>query len=193
MLQRPASGAATLAAILALGLATGCSERGDQTTTAPPAAEISSLPPTSAPPPGAGPASPSAAEASVPTGEGSAVIDHSPLGVFEGTLPCADCDGIRTELTLFLQPDTYLLRETYLGGSNAGKTVTSEGSWQAALGLEGEPDATVIQLDPGKPESMRSFREAGGDRLELLDPSGRRVASKSGTMLTRRTEEKEGS
>jgi copper homeostasis protein (lipoprotein) len=124
----------------------------------------------------------------MPSGEGSADLDRSPLGVFEGTLPCADCEGIRTELTLFLQPDTFMLRETRLGGRGDGETIMSEGPWRAALGMEKDPEATVIQLDPEKPDTMRSFREVGGDRLEPLDRNGQSIESKQDHALKRKAE-----
>src|SRR5215831_4012358 len=43
-----------------------------------------------------------------------------PKAVYEGVLPCADCEGIKTELTLYRKaessdPATYRLSETYLG------------------------------------------------------------------------------
>lgn len=196
MIQGPVFRSQALAAaILVLGLAAACSERKAEAPAAsePPAAAEPSPPPASAPPPAPNPASPNAAESAMPSGEGSADLDRSPLGVFEGTLPCADCEGIRTELTLFLQPDTFVLRESRLGGQGDGVTITSEGPWQAALGTEEDPDATVIQLDPEKPDTMRSFREVGGDRLELLDRSGRRIESKQDHSLKRKVEQKEGS
>lgn len=191
MIQRPAfCSQALAAAILVLGLATACSERKAETPAAlePPAAAEPSPPPAAAPPPAPSPASPNAAESAMPSGEGSADLDRSPLGVFEGTLPCADCEGVLTELTLFLQPDTFMLRETRLGGQGDGKTITSEGPWQAALGMEKDPEATVIQLNPEKPDAMRSFREVGGDRLDPLDRNGQTIETKQDHALKRKAD-----
>lgn len=179
-------------AALVLGLLAACSDRDAKPPAAGEAPPVATaLAPTSSPPPT--PASPSAAESAAPSGEAAAEIDRTPLGTFEGTLACADCAGIRTELTLYLQPDTFVLRETYLGRPDGEKTVTTEGRWEAALGIEGEPDATVIRLGPDEPESMRMFREAGGDRLEPLDRSGRPIAPEQARVLVRRPVEKEGS
>jgi len=48
-------------------------------------------------------------------------------GAYDGTLPCADCSGIETEL--ILNPDyTYSLIELYLDGER--ELVLLEGNWQ---------------------------------------------------------------
>ncbi len=186
-MSRPMLQSRTLAAAAAaLGILTACSAQENLPPDAP-RAPVAEEP---APPPSA--ASPNAAESVAPTGEVAAHLDRSPLGVFEGTLPCADCAGIRTELTLFLQPDTFTLRETYLGAADGEKTITSEGTWQAALGAADDPDATVIRIEPGDPDSSRSFREVGGDRLELLGRDGRKIDSALDYTLTRRGEPEGG-
>lgn len=186
-MPRPPPPFRSVAAAAALALIAACSAQENLPADVPraPIAQQPALPPAAA--------SPSAAESAAPTGEVAAPLDRSPLGVFEGTMPCADCAGIRTELTLFLQPDTFVLRETYLGKPDGEKSVTSEGTWHAALGAADDPDATVIRLESGDPESGRSFREVAGDRLELLDRSGRRIESTLDYTLTRRPGAGEGS
>lgn len=48
-------------------------------------------------------------------------------GVFAGVLPCADCPGIETEVTL--NPDhTYTIRRVYLERAD-GKAFTESGTW----------------------------------------------------------------
>lgn len=49
-------------------------------------------------------------------------------GTYEGTLPCKDCDGIFTELTLN-NDDTFLLHQTKLIGDKKDKT-SQEGLYQ---------------------------------------------------------------
>lgn len=49
-------------------------------------------------------------------------------GTYEGTLPCIDCDGIFTELTLN-NDNTYILNATKMMDDTKSKT-TSEGSYQ---------------------------------------------------------------
>lgn len=181
------------AAVLLLCSLAACSDHESGPSPAPeaPASSLELPPATSSAPPAA--ASPNASERMAPSGEDAAPLDRSPLGIFEGTLPCADCTGVRTELTLYLQPDTFVLRETYLGRADGEKTITTQGHWEAALGIDGDPDATVIRLGPDQPDSMRVFREAGSDRLELLDRSGRVVESTPASVLVRRADAKGGS
>ena len=156
-------------------------------TPSPPAA-ASTSPPNAAPVP----ASPNGAESAPPSGDATAELDRSALGVFEGTLPCADCSGILTELTLFLEPDTFSLKETHLGSKDGDKTLTSEGKWAMLTGSVTDPNATIVQLDPDKPDSARSFLEVGGDRLELLDRNQNRIESKLNYSLKRKADEEEG-
>jgi NlpE N-terminal domain len=54
------------------------------------------------------------------------------LGTFAGVLPCADCAGIRTELTLFAEqpsgrPVRYELKHTYLGTRDGDRTFEKGG------------------------------------------------------------------
>lgn len=86
-------------------------------------------------------------------------------GLFAGTLPCADCPGIRT--TLQLRPDArFLLHETYEGRGE--QAVASDfGRWQ-------EADGRVTLTGKGQP---RQFRRDGPDRLRLLDLAGGEIRS----------------
>jgi uncharacterized lipoprotein NlpE involved in copper resistance len=49
-------------------------------------------------------------------------------GVYADTLPCADCSGILTELTLF-SDSTFAMRERYLGAATAQRGLGSYGSF----------------------------------------------------------------
>lgn len=86
-------------------------------------------------------------------------------GLFAGTLPCADCPGIRT--TLQLRPDArFLLHELYEGRGE--QAVASDfGHWQ-------EADGRVTLAGKGQP---RQFRRDGPDRLRLLDLAGSEIRS----------------
>jgi len=112
--------------------------------------------------------------------------DGKPLSIFEGTLPCADCAGIRTVLTLYIEPDRYTLEETRLGTPGGDAVVRSEGAWSMAQGAVDSPEDTLILLDPGSPEDAKSFLAAGDEKLELLDREGKRMLSDKEHMLMRR-------
>ena len=91
---------------------------------------------------------------------------------FVGDLPCADCPGIRTELTLtrdapYSGDGTYKLVETYI---DRGPPITSTGVWGTLRGDATDEDATVYLLNPDKPDSGRPFRRVGDDEaLKALD------------------------
>lgn len=91
---------------------------------------------------------------------------------FEGVLPCADCPGLKTELVLTPKGEgwaegTYRLTETYL--ERSGPMVTT-GQWTTLRGDAVDPDATVYQLDPDKPQGSRLFLRVGQDEaVRILD------------------------
>ncbi len=67
---------------------------------------------------------------------------------YSGSLPCADCDGIQTLLTLNAdEKRTYTLEEEYKGKKN--KTVDSKGTWSVngdIVTLKGESGITKYQV-----------------------------------------------
>ena len=81
-------------------------------------------------------------------------------GTFAGMLPCADCPGINTELTL--NPDgTYQLRETYL--KNAPKTFVSAGKWDTGK------DSQTVELKDSKNKDKNYYAFSGKNELKKLD------------------------
>lgn len=100
---------------------------------------------------------------------------HPDALFFQGVLPCADCAGIRTKLTLLPGPRVYVLRETYLGAAEgAHATYTTLGRWGEEPGvLEAMPTAAVLRLD-GEPDGPPQAYLARTDRdtLRLLDREG---------------------
>jgi len=80
--------------------------------------------------------------------------------VYEGTLPCADCQGIKTTLSLIQNTDkkiyTFRLLEQYLGQSES-KVFETTGKWTIIKGTQQDPKAIVYQLsvqndDPEDPD-----------------------------------------
>jgi uncharacterized lipoprotein NlpE involved in copper resistance len=112
-----------------------------------------------------------------------------PKAVYEGVLPCADCEGIKTELTLYRKaessdPATYRLSETYLG--RRGKGFVSTGKWAITHGAGAQAEATVYQLDPDKPDRMRSFLVINDTQIRQLDKQQQEFDSKLNYTLTKR-------
>ncbi|MFZ3007635.1 MAG: copper resistance protein NlpE [Phenylobacterium sp.] len=119
--------------------------------------------------------SPQAAKAPEPPPAPVAAAIPSPDAitmVFAGDLPCADCPGIRTELTLtrdapYSGDGTYRLVETYL---ERGAPFTTTGKWGTLRGDATDEDATVYELNPEKAEGRRHFKRVGNDEaLKVLD------------------------
>ena len=82
-------------------------------------------------------------------------------GVYADTVPCNDCQGIATRLTL--KPDSlYELREQYLGRTDPA--VSQRGPWR----VRGQ----VLTLAPSGSAPGRSYQVAANQSLQLLDATG---------------------
>ena len=83
-------------------------------------------------------------------------------GSYEGTLPCADCPGIRTRLTLE-QDGRYQRQTQYLDRQPQPEVVTGSFSW--------ESDGSTIRLDASG-DSQRYF--VGENQVTMLYRDGTR-------------------
>ncbi len=92
---------------------------------------------------------------------------------YTGTLPCADCGGILTTLTLEENgangEHTFKLKETYQGVGGKDQTFNSEGNYTVLHGDEEDKDAEIIQLNPDKDRNLQRFYRRAGDVLRQLD------------------------
>jgi copper homeostasis protein (lipoprotein) len=97
-------------------------------------------------------------------------------GTFSGTLPCADCAGTDTKITL--KPDgTYTLHEAYQGKKGG---FDGDGTWTA------EENGQRLRLDPNsKSENDRLFAVKSKDEIETLDTEGKPLASTAPHALKR--------
>lgn len=97
-------------------------------------------------------------------------------GTFSGTLPCADCPGIDTTVTL--KPDgTYAVHEVYQGKPGS---FDSDGTWTA------EENGKRVRLDPNsKSEQDRVFAVKSNDEIESLDIEGKPIATAAPHSLRR--------
>lgn len=94
--------------------------------------------------------------------------DTASVVTYSGTLPCADCEGIVTELTLQRRPDLHFnLKETYQGKN---QTLRSDGDYKIVHGTASDPGATVIQLNPEKDKNLQRYiQQVDENELKLLD------------------------
>jgi copper homeostasis protein (lipoprotein) len=111
------------------------------------------------------------------------------VGFYVGTLPCADCPGIRTELSLFSLPagtsGSFWLKETYLGKPEKDATFESGGSWVIEASRD-DPKATVYRLTEARSRTDRFLLKVRDGELRMLDRSGRAIDSKQEYLLKRR-------
>lgn len=99
-------------------------------------------------------------------------------GTFAGTLPCAACKGVDTNVEL--KPDgTFRLVETYQGQTDGGPFEIT-GTWTA------ENAGKQILLDPdSKSEPDHRYDIVSPDEIRLLDPEGKPVANTQDRSLRR--------
>ena len=120
--------------------------------------------------------------------EGRPALAAEPLvlGPFVGTIPCADCPGIETELTLTRKDahaaeGSYQLRSTYL---ERGPPIESSGAWTSLRGTPQDENATVYALDPDRPGHEQYFLKLGDDRVRMLDGERNPIPSDLNFTLT---------
>ncbi len=104
------------------------------------------------------------------------------VGVFEGVLPCADCEGIRTELTLYqdvanADNNNYILKETYLGVNTGDTTFTSKGRWDIVKGIKTDKDASVFFLNYDRPDEPKYFLKQDDSTIVMLDKEQNKIDS----------------
>ncbi len=85
---------------------------------------------------------------------------------FKGTLPCPDCSGIKTELTLINDNLLYVMKETNLGTSDTPRVTTGE--WTTLRGYKKDDDAVVYWLNPEKKDE-RYYLKTGDSTILMLD------------------------
>jgi uncharacterized lipoprotein NlpE involved in copper resistance len=85
-------------------------------------------------------------------------------GTYKGTLPCADCEGIETTITLN-NDSTYSRTDKYLGkGNNEFK---ADGKWHFLA------DGNTIALNDGKDKPVKF--KVGENTLTMLDTEGKEI------------------
>ncbi|MED5388155.1 MAG: copper resistance protein NlpE [Pseudomonadota bacterium] len=109
---------------------------------------------------------------------------------YSGMLPCADCSGIRTTLTLYRDqydnPTRFELREDYLSGSKVELSATERGSWEAEKRLQANNEFDVYTINPDDPEADRYYIKDAVNAIEQLDRNGNRIESNMNYRLLRK-------
>lgn len=115
-----------------------------------------------------------------------AETDKQVRAVYAGTLPCADCAGIQTELTLYVDM-TYKVKEIYQG-KGKGNTFEAQGNFNEEKGYEDDPEAALVVLNYDKPGQERYFVRFTDkqDELQMLDKDRKQIKSTLNYTLTKR-------
>nr|WP_295928820.1 hypothetical protein [uncultured Dyadobacter sp.] len=120
---------------------------------------------------------PSKTTTRLPVAEGPKV-----WGVFHGRVPCqaiakvlhlqveANCEKVKWGFTFFIDPATKQ-PATYLWEGSFYREKARTGKWAIVRGISGNPDATVIVLDPDQPEKSLMFLKGDENVLFVLDNS----------------------
>lgn len=110
--------------------------------------------------------------------------------VYQGLLPCKNCKGIQTELTLNINPNSarqlYQLKQTFLGTSRGDRTFTRQGTYITLRGTATDNEAMIVQLDPNKPRDLRNYLRINDDTLRLLDRQKRLLTTADPAWLVRK-------
>ena len=85
-------------------------------------------------------------------------------GTYEGTLPAADCEGIKTTLTLN-KDKTYILRSEYIGEGEKSATFESKGHYNLING-------NLIELSLTSSNEKSYYKILDGSKVMLSDKEG---------------------
>lgn len=100
-------------------------------------------------------------------------------GVYADTLPCADCSGVLTELTLFAD-SSFAMRERYLGAASAQRGLGSYGTFVIE-------DNGRLKLTALHNQWVRYYKPVNADLL-ALDTEGNEISSSLDYTLERTDE-----
>lgn len=119
---------------------------------------------------------------------GTAVL----LGVYKGTLPCADCEGLDTVLRIYAKGKFdftyafYVRTQTYRGAPRGNVTMSDRGDWALLRGDATDENATVYQLNPENEKGSESYLlQDGGATLVMLDKDQKPIDTTANLTLKR--------
>lgn len=128
----------------------------------------------------------------VSSGAPASANDAVLIGHYKGTLPCADCSGLDTELRLYakgkfdMTDAFYVETSTYRATRNGDVSYSDRGLWTMLKGSAADPNATVYQLNPDKPSGAQAYLlKENGEALESLDRELKPIDTKMNLTLRR--------
>lgn len=102
---------------------------------------------------------------------------------FVGVLPCADCEGIRTELE-FRPNGTFTIEETYLG-KIATLPRFQIGNWTTLRGTAWDMKATIYKINHDRLDGFRYFYVLPDGNIKQLDDKQNEIQSAENYTLER--------
>jgi uncharacterized lipoprotein NlpE involved in copper resistance len=107
---------------------------------------------------------------------------------FEGTLPCADCEGRQVTLRLKTEEPVFNMETIYVGKSDS--VYTQDGSFDIQKGYEEDTEAMVYILNPKDADRRQVFLQTSENPNSLiqLDDNMKRLRTKLPNELIRETE-----
>ncbi|GAB3646673.1 hypothetical protein GCM10028791_07290 [Echinicola sediminis] len=110
---------------------------------------------------------------------------------YEGTVPCADCSGIKMTLYLENHPDKtsrgFRLKETFLGTPEGDRTFETSGRYEVIYGTNENPGAMLISLIDENGSIFKNFlQEKDGNSFTLLDQNKKKIDSTLNYKLTKK-------
>lgn len=110
-------------------------------------------------------------------------------GSFTGTLPCADCAGIQTRLTLLDvkvgKRKTFVLDQIYSGKPAKKNKLRIEGIWIPVRGNFQDHNAIIIQLIPHSNHDPIYFLKVNDSAIRMLNRKQDKIKSKHSYILKR--------
>lgn len=104
---------------------------------------------------------------------------------FEGILPCAGCEGVKTEITFYSDGLKYVQNERYLGQNVPDRIFTTDGQWTTLRGWEKDEDATVFEVDFDHPGHARHFLRINDDLIKFVDLDESKLKVRPNLLLKR--------
>lgn len=107
--------------------------------------------------------------------------------IYQGTLPCRNCEGIDIEVSLEGDEQAsdaeriFNLNASYREHPQNPPAENYSGQWNILGGSAEDPEATVYELEPEAEGQVYYFLKIDEDTLELIDPQRRRF--QNGEML----------
>lgn len=114
------------------------------------------------------------------------IVKEQLTKTYTGTLPCADCSGLVTTLTLIKPSSTqgdYILHEIY--AEKMTTPIVTEGKWTITRGIPSDPEAFVLTLTASDPnQGVTHYLMDGDNKLTLLGQDKNKIDAPFNLSLT---------